>query len=88
MSDFTKRHLYTFEFKDRPRRALLWRKEVYQEWFAYAKLAGVGNYPDEFGNLEEFSDFESWWKHPEYGFELFCEPEEKPALVDESSPIH
>ena len=22
----------------------------------------------------DFESFEAWWRHPEYGFELFCEP--------------
>ncbi|NVJ99916.1 MAG: hypothetical protein HWE12_00100 [Oceanospirillaceae bacterium] len=30
--------------------------------------------PRGFGNLREFLTFEEWWRHPEYGFELFCEP--------------
>lgn len=75
---YVKRPLQTFQFRGRPRRGLLWRKVVYKEWFEYARIADT--YPIEFGDLSKFSNFEEWWKHPNYGFELFCEPEEKPAL--------
>ena len=30
--------------------------------------------PAEFGDLNLFKDFEEWWRHPDFGFELFCEP--------------
>ena len=33
-----------------------------------------GKLPDDFGWLPDFDDFEQWWRHPDYGFELFCEP--------------
>ena len=77
MSKWTKRKLFTFQFKDRPRRALLWRKSLYAEWFEYAKLSLQmgGRIPRAFGDLSKFDNFEDWWRHPEYGFELFCEPE-------------
>ena len=63
----------------RPRRGLFWMKKIYKEWFEYAKLSPFG-VPEEFGNLEDFDDFEVWWKHPDYGFELFCEPEKREPL--------
>jgi|SaaInlV_130m_DNA_3_1039695.scaffolds.fasta_scaffold05602_6 hypothetical protein len=63
----------------RPRRGLFWMKKIYKEWFEYAKLSSYG-VPEEFGNLEDFDDFEVWWKHPDYGFELFCEPEQREPL--------
>ncbi len=52
---------------------------MYREWYEWARLSGV--YPADWGNLDQFHDFEDWWKHPQYGFELFCEPVEKPALA-------
>jgi hypothetical protein len=63
----------------RPRRGLFWMKKIYKEWFEYAKLSPFGC-PEEFGNLEDFDDFEVWWKHPDYGFELFCEPKQREPL--------
>ncbi len=71
----------------RPRRGLFWMKKIYKEWFEYAKLSPFG-VPEEFGNLKDFDDFEVWWKHPDYGFELFCEPEQREPLevVKEMDP--
>ena len=84
---WTNRKLFTVRFKGREPRALLWRKPVYKEWFLYAKLAQeLGKkIPKAFGNLKKFDDFEDWWRHPKYGFELFCE---KPMgeLVQETQP--
>ena len=73
---WTKKKLFTVRFKGRKPRALLWRKAVYREWFEYAKLAQRNgrNIPPEFGDLNSFNGFEEWWRHPDYGFELFCEP--------------
>lgn len=83
---YVKRRLQTFRFKGRPARGLYWKKDIYQEWFEWAKLSGV--YPKDWGNLDEFADFEAWWKHPLYGFELFCEPpEEAPVCVLESNSV-
>jgi len=76
---YVKRRLQTFRFAGRAPRGLYWKKDVYREWYDWAKLAGV--YPADWGNLDQFDDFEDWWKHPEYGFELFCEPAEKPPLA-------
>jgi hypothetical protein len=76
---YIKRRLQTFRFAGRAPRGLYWKKDVYREWYEWAKLSGV--YPADWGNLEQFDDFEDWWKHPQYGFELFCEPVEKPALA-------
>ena len=72
---WTNRKLFTYTFKGREPRALLWRKPVYREWFLYAKLAqSLGKkIPKAFGNLRKFDDFEDWWKDERYGFELFCE---------------
>ena len=75
----------------RPRRGLFWMKKIYKEWFEYAKLSSYG-VPEEFGNLEDFDDFEVWWDHPDYGFELFCEPEQREPLevvkeIDEGKHI-
>ena len=72
---WTNRKLFTYTFKGREPRALLWRKPVYREWFLYAKLAQeLGRkIPRAFGNLRKFDDFEDWWKDERYGFELFCE---------------
>lgn len=69
---YINRNLQTFQFKGRARRGLLWKKALYKEWFEYCLLAE--KYPDDFGNLSSFSSFEAWWRDPEYGFELFCEP--------------
>lgn len=70
---WVRRLVMTFKFKDRPRRGLLWQKAVYALWFDYAKVS-PRNIPQEFGDLAAFADFEAWWRHPDYGFELFCEP--------------
>jgi hypothetical protein len=75
---YVKRRLQTFRFAGRPARGLYWKKDVYREWFEWARLAN--NYPEDWGPLNEFEDFEDWWKHPQYGFELFCEPPEEPAI--------
>lgn len=77
MAKWTKRKLFTVQFKDRPARALLWRKSVYKEWFHYAKLLQEegSKIPKAFGDLSKFKSFETWWRDPAYGFELFCEPE-------------
>jgi hypothetical protein len=84
MPNWTKRKLQTYQFKGRPRRALLWRKSIYEEWFHYIRL-----YHEHTGKrLKRFKDwgdinslsFAEWWKDPVYGFELFCEPE-APELV-------
>ena len=84
---WTNRKLFTVRFKGREPRALLWRKPVYKEWFLYAKLAQeLGKkIPKAFGNFKKFDAFEDWWRHPKYGFELFCE---KPTgeLVQEIQP--
>ena len=71
----TSRKLLSFEFKDRPRRALLWRKATYELWFRFAKVhqRNGGKIPRAFGDLSKFN-FEDWWRHEKYGFELFCEP--------------
>lgn len=74
---YVKRRLQTFKFAGRAPRGLYWKKEVYREWFEWAKLAG--KYPGDWGQLESFLDFEDWWRHPNFGFELFCEPPERPA---------
>lgn len=73
---WTKKKLFTVRFKGRKPRALLWRKTVYREWYEYAKLyqSRGGDIPHEFGDLLSFTSFEEWWRHPVYGFELFCEP--------------
>lgn len=74
--NWIKRKLLSFEFKGRQRRALLWRKGIYEEWFycaRYAQMLGR-KLPSAFGNLTGFQTFEEWWRHPEFGFELFCEP--------------
>lgn len=83
---WTKRKLLSFQFKDRPRRALLWRKATYELWYKFAKIhqANGGSIPKEFGDLKQFEEFEDWWRHPKYGFELFCEPEYE-KLVQPSS---
>jgi hypothetical protein len=75
---YVKRRLQTFRFAGRPARGLYWKKDVYREWFEWARLAN--NYPKDWGPLNEFEDFEDWWKHPQYGFELFCEPPEQQAI--------
>ena len=84
MPNWTKRKLHTYQFKGRPRRALLWRKSVYEEWFHYIRLYHeyMGKRLKRFrdwGDIDNLS-FADWWKHPDYGFELFCEPV-PPALV-------
>jgi len=81
-----KRKVFKFRFKGRRARGLLWRKSVYEEWFEYAKISPL-SYPKEFGDLSSFKNFEEWWRDPEYGFELFCEPVEKP-LVEEISDLN
>lgn len=70
------RKLFTYRFKSREPRGLLWRKAVYEEWFLYAKeyQSRGGRLPRAFGKLSKFLTFEEWWRHPEFGFELFCEP--------------
>lgn len=76
-TNYTRRGVFTFQFKGRPRRALLWRKDVYREWFNYGLLFEQhkgGRLPEAFGVLSEFESFEDWWRDPRYGFELFCEP--------------
>jgi hypothetical protein len=70
---------YTVKFKGREARGLFWKKSIYEQWFEYAKISSEG-YPEEFGKLDEFDNFEDWWRHPDYGFELFCEPAEKVPL--------
>lgn len=75
---YVKRRLQTFRFAGREPRGLYWKKDVYREWFEWAKLSGA--YPADWGPLREFADFEDWWRHPDYGFELFCEPPEQPAI--------
>ncbi len=81
---YVRRTGFTYVLKNpdgtkRPRRGLFWMKKIYREWFEYAKLSPFG-VPEEFGNLEDFDDFEVWWKHPDYGFELFCEPEQREPI--------
>ena len=75
MPRYTKRKLFTYEFKGRERRALLWRKSLYEEWFEYAKLYESlgGRVPRAFGKLGH-REFEDWWRDEKFGFELFCEP--------------
>jgi len=75
----TKRKLLSFEFKGRPRRALLWKKATYEMWFIYARVhqRNGGMIPKAFGDLSKFESFEEWWSHPKYGFELFCEPKHR-----------
>jgi hypothetical protein len=73
------RRLQTVRFKGRPARGLLWKKAIYKEWFEYAKLATT--LPKEFGDVKSFN-FEDWWRHPDYGFELFCEPVEEPPFEE------
>lgn len=74
---WTKRRIFKFTFKGRRARGLLWRKRVYEQWFEYARISPL-SYPKEFGDLSTFKNFEEWWRHPNYGFELFCEPVEEP----------
>ena len=83
-SSWVKKKLFTVNFKGRLPRALLWRKAVYEEWFYYAKMAQERKIkiPRAFGNLRKFDDFEEWWRHEKYGFELFCEPH-IPSLTTE-----
>lgn len=73
-----KRYLYTFAFKGRPRRGLYWKKSIYKEWYEWCLLTNC--YPKDFGDLKSFNNFDDWWSHPDYGFELFCEPVEPPAI--------
>ena len=98
MRRFTKRKLFTYQFKGRKPRALLWRKAVYREWFEYGLLHQLrgGKIPIEFGDLSSFKNFEEWWRHPNYGFELFCEPyvadlakmlDEPPKQIDKHSKL-
>ena len=86
-----KRKLNTYRFKGREPRGLLWRKPVYKEWFLYSKLSldRGGKIPPEFGDLNQFKDFEEWWRHPDYGFELFCEPVIEPVkdVTNDSSEV-
>jgi hypothetical protein len=74
--NWKKRKLLTYRFKGREPRGLLWRKDVYKEWFLYGRLFQErgGKLPKDFGDLSKFKDFEEWWRDPKYGFELFCEP--------------
>ena len=58
---------------------MLWKKDVYREWFEYVKLyrRQHGKNPTPFrafGDVSKF-EFEDWWRDERYGFELFCEPE-------------
>ena len=76
---WTKRTAFSYQFKGRARRGLFWRKAIYEQWFNYAKIS-TESIPTEFGDLNEFSTFEEWWRHPDYGFELFCEPAETEPL--------
>ena len=76
---YVKRRLQTFRFAGREARGLYWKKDIYREWFEWVKLAG--NYPSDWGPLAEFNDFEEWWRHPQYGFELFCEPPVQPPIT-------
>lgn len=82
---YKSRKLQTFEFKGRQRRGLMWKKEVYELWFRFAKIhqQNGGKVPREFGDLSQFT-FSEWWAHPKYGFELFCEPyaESSAQVVD------
>jgi len=77
---YVKRHIQTFAFKGRKRRGLLWTKSVYKEWFEFALLSNT--YPADFGQLNSFKNFEEWWKHQSYGFELFCEPPEGDQVIE------
>ncbi len=90
VASWTKKKLFTIGFKGRERRALLWRKSVYEEWFLCTKIAqnkGM-KIPKDFGDLQSV-DFETWWRDERYGFELFCEPVMYPvnALDDVPSSI-
>ncbi len=76
---YIKRSVFTFVFKGRKRRGLFWKKDVYRLWFEYAKVSPLP-YPKKFGDLSQFDNFEDWWRHPNYGFELFCEPTKKRVL--------
>jgi len=72
---FVKRHVMTFKIGDRPRRGLLHRKKVYEMWFEFAKRAE--SLPADFGDVHT-TEFETWWRDPLRGFELFCEqPKDK-----------
>jgi len=70
----------------------LWRKGVYEEWFEYGKLHQQrgGKLSADFGKLCDFKNFEAWWRHPDYGFELFCEPfidDLAKVVTDPSKPV-
>ena len=58
--NWKKRKLLTYRFKGREPRGLLWRKDVYKEWFLYGRLFQErgGNLPKDFGDLSKFKDFE------------------------------
>lgn len=75
---WVRRVIQRVRFAGREPRRLMWKKAVYEEWFEYAKLAGT--YPKEFGDLSKYEKFEDWWRDPNYGFELFCEPPEEPVI--------
>jgi hypothetical protein len=49
-------------------------------WFKFASVS-PRPIPKEFGDLSKFKNFEEWWRHPDYGFELFCEPVKPKSLV-------
>ncbi len=76
------REAFQYSYKDpttgqlTPRRAFMWKKEVYIEWFEYAKLAQSLGYkiPKEFGDLSKFKKFDDWWKPPFFAADLFMEP--------------
>ena len=74
-----KRSVFTFGFKGRARRQLFWKKNIYWLWYNFAKQS-TRKIPKEFGDLSKFDSFEEWWRHPDYGFELFCEPVEEPPI--------
>ncbi|WP_163339379.1 hypothetical protein [Desulfopila sp. IMCC35008] len=87
-----RRSIFTYRFKGRARRGLFWRKRVYELWFEYARQS-TRSVPEEFGDLSTFKSFEEWWRHPEYGFELFCEPVEEPSVqivnsIEDNDPGH
>ncbi|MFM8355101.1 MAG: hypothetical protein ACKOBM_09380 [Gammaproteobacteria bacterium] len=62
---------------------MLWKKSTYEMWFRFAKVhQGMGGaLPPEFGDLHSFNSFEDWWRHPDFGFELFCEPSFGPLVA-------
>jgi len=83
-----RRTIFTYRLKNpdgslRDARGLYWKKETYREWFEWAKMSG--KYPNDLGNLDLY-EFDDWWKHPNYGFELFCEPA-KPEPLEVVSNI-